>query len=130
MQINRRTTTVRKKESFFTPFSSVNLSKRHRFVISVFILSLMLFFSEHQLGRSGVIVAVVLSLLADALLLAANYSDIKQNFSMVYFILPFFFSLACGLFYFLIPIRFLTRILMTTFYAVGLYSIFLSQNIF
>jgi hypothetical protein len=38
--------------------------------------------------------------------------------------------LAVGLFYLLVPARLLTRVGITSLYAVGLYSLFLSQNIF
>jgi hypothetical protein len=40
------------------------------------------------------------------------------------------YSLGIGLFYLLVPARFITRIGMTGLYALGLYSLFLSQNIF
>lgn len=114
-------------QSFMSTFAS---SKRHRFVAAVVILSLGLFFSEHLLGKTGIFVAIGLSVVTDVLLLWSNYRDIKENFTWHQFILPFLFSLACGLFYFLVPARFLTRLLMTTSYAFGLYSLFLSQNIF
>ncbi len=105
-------------------------SKRHRFVAAVIILSLGLFFSEYMLGKAGIFVVLGISVLTNILLLWSNYRDIKDNFTWHQFILPFLFSLACGLFYFLIPARLLTRFLMTTSYAFGLYSLFLSQNIF
>jgi hypothetical protein len=56
--------------------------------------------------------------------------DLKDNFSPQVFILPFFYSLAVGLFYLLVPARMLTRIGITTLYALGLYSLFLTENIF
>lgn len=40
------------------------------------------------------------------------------------------FNLSFGLFYFLLGDRILSRLILTTFYAIGLYSLFLSQNIF
>lgn len=106
------------------------INKRQRFLIAILILSSILFFSEHQLGKSGIVVAFVLSILTVVLLLISNYKDIKENFSYSLFILPFFFSLAFGLFFFLVPIRYLTRIIITLLYAIGLYSLFLAQNIF
>ncbi len=108
----------------------LGLSKRERFIFSVIILSLGLFVSEHLLGKSGVLTIFTLSVLTDILLLFSLYNDFKENNSWQIFILPFFFSLAFGLFYFLVPIRYLTRIFTTTLYGVGLYSLFLSENIF
>lgn len=109
-------------------FSRFN--KRERLVVGVFILSLGLFISEFVLGKSGIFMVFVIALLTDFFLFLALYEDLKENFYPQVFILPFFFSLAFGLFYLLIPVRFLTRIVMTSLYGVGLYSLFLSQNIF
>lgn len=114
------------KRSLFLPA----LTKRQRFIIAVLVLSAGLFFSEYQLGRGGVFIVFLLSFLAPLLLFLLNFKDIKQNFSPYIFILPFFYSLSFGLFYFLVPARFLTRMLITSIYALGLYSLFLSQNIF
>jgi len=108
----------------------LGLSKRERFIFSVIILSLGLFISEHLLGKSGVFTIFTLAILTDILLLLSLYHDFKENYSWQIFILPFFFSLAFGLFYFLVPVRYLTRIFTTTLYGVGLYSLFLSENIF
>ncbi len=107
-----------------------SISKRQRFIIAVILLSAGLFASQYILGKSGVVFCLLLSLLTDVFFLVTNYKDIKQNFSPFLFILPFFYSVAFGLFYFLVPARFLTRLFMTSLYAVGLYSLFLSENIF
>jgi hypothetical protein len=64
------------------------------------------------------------------LLYWSNRNDIKENFSFSLFILPFFYSLAFSFFYGVIPARLLFRLLVSAAYAVGLYSLFLSQNIF
>ncbi len=115
----------------FKFIKNLNIDKRQRFVIAVVILSLGLFFSENIRAReSGMVVSFALSVLTSLLLAGAIYKDLKDKSSYTVFILPFFYSLSFGLFYFLIPDRFLTRIIMTTVYALGLYSLFLSQNIF
>lgn len=107
-----------------------NASKRQRFVAAVVILSLALFISEYFLGKSGIFMVFLLSIFADFFLFLAIYEDLKENFYPQIFILPFFYSLAFGLFYLLVPARLLTRIFMTSFYGIGLYSLFLSVNIF
>jgi hypothetical protein len=106
------------------------INKRQRFIFSVLFLSLGLFISEHFLGKSGFYMMFVLSFLTSVFLYMSLKQDLKENFTPQVFILPFFYSLAVGLFYLLVPARLLTRIGMTTLYAVGLYSLFLSQNIF
>lgn len=109
---------------------SVNLNKRQRFITSVVILSVILFISEHFFGKSGIFLSVVLSILTDVLLYWGLHEDVKDNVLRPLFILPFLFSLSFGLLYFLFPARLLTRMVITALYGIGLYSLFLSQNIF
>lgn len=106
-------------------------SKRQKFIIFIVILSLGLLFTENiRFARTGILPALVLGVLTDLFFLWANFRDIKENFSFSIFLLPFFFSLSLGLFYLLLPARFVTSVAMTFIYSVGLYSLFLSQNIF
>jgi hypothetical protein len=105
-------------------------SKRQRFILAVIILSLGLFVSEYILGKSAISIVFVLSLLTVFSLFITLREDLKDNFSLQVFILPFFYSLAVGLFYLLVPARMLTRLGITSLYALGLYSLFLTENIF
>lgn len=118
----------RKKIKSF--ISGILLSKRQRFIFVVLTLSFGLFIAESLLGKSGMVVVFGLSFLTLIFLYFVLRHDLKDNFSPQIFILPFFYSLSVGLFYLLVPARFLTRIGMTSLYALGLYSLFLSQNIF
>ncbi len=126
--MNRRIKTKSQRREIFKVLASFN--KRQRFIIAVLVLSIGLFVSEHLLGKSGLYTVFTLAVLTDVFLLIALYDDLKGNLFLQVFILPFFFSLSFGLFYFLVPARYLTRIIITSFYAVGLYSLFLSENIF
>jgi hypothetical protein len=108
----------------------LNLSKRQKLVTGVLISSFGLFVSEYFLGRGGILMIFFLAFLTDAILYFALYKDLEDNFNWQVFILPFLFTLAFGLFYLLVPARLLTRIVMTSLYGVGLYSLFLAQNIF
>lgn len=108
----------------------VLVNKRQRFVIAVIILSLGFYFSENLFARSGIYTSFALAIFTNLLLFWANHRDIRENFSWSIFILPFFYSLSFALFYFLAPGRLLTQFIATPLYAVGLYSLFLSQNIF
>ena len=107
-----------------------SIDKRQKFLLGVLILSLMLFLSEYQFAKSGIVVASIMAIITDAILYWAVKDDLKDNFSWSIFSLPFFFSLAFALFYFLIPTRLLFRLILTTLYAFGLYSLYLSKNIF
>ncbi|MBI3366865.1 hypothetical protein HY041_04540 [Candidatus Roizmanbacteria bacterium] len=112
------------KKNFF------GISKRQKFIITVVSSSLILFLAEQILGKSGIYIAFFLSFFTIILLFLSVRKDLKNNFSPQIFILPFFYSLAFGLFYFLVPARFLTRIAITLLYALGLYSLLLTVNIF
>lgn len=118
------------RKDLFFKLRNIDLSKRQKFILATIILSLGLFLSEYSFGKSGFYISLFLPVLTTVLLLWSNFEDIKDNFSLQIFILPFLYSLAFALFYFLVPARFLTRIIITSIYAIGLYSLFLCQNIF
>lgn len=105
------------------------IEKRHKFIAGTLLLSLGLFLSEYQFGKSGIFIPVILSVLTSGVLFWAIREDLKENFAIEAFILPFFYSLSFGLFYFLSPSAFVFRLPLTAIYAFGLYSAFLSQNI-
>ena len=111
----------------------LTISKRQKFVIGVGILSVLLFFSELVLGKFGIFSiygALFLSIVTDLCLFWAVRSDLDEQGEYAVFILPFFYTLSFALFYFLVPPRLLFRLELSALYAFGLYSLYLSQNIF
>jgi len=108
----------------------LTLSKRQKFVFAVLFLSTGVFISEFLSGYYLVMSSIVLSLLTVGFLYFAVRDDIADTFSYPIFILPALFTLSFVLFYPLVPARLFTRIIITAVYAFGLYSLFLTQNIF
>jgi len=106
------------------------IDKRQKFVLGTVVLSIGLFLAEFQFEKAGIVVAIFLGILANLILYWAIKEDLEDNFSIELFILPFFYTVAFTLFYFLLPTRILIRLLLTSLYAFGMYSLFLSQNIF
>jgi hypothetical protein len=106
------------------------IDKRQKFVLAVLILSLGLFFTEYQLTQWGLIVTLILPFLTVLFLLWAVLEDLRENKLYQVVILPFIYTFAFGFFYLLTPTSFIIRLLLTAIYAFGLYSLFLSQNIF
>lgn len=106
------------------------LSKRQRFVIGVVFLSSSLFLVENFIGKSGLPIVILIAVLSDVFLYWALNRDFKDNFSPQIFVLPFIYTLALGLFYLIVPQRIIIKIILTLIYALGIYSVFLSQNIF
>lgn len=109
------------------PFS---LNKREKFVLFVLILSVGIFFSEFLTELPLILAGLGMACLTVLFLYIALREDIKPSTLYPIIILPFFYTLAFSLFYTLIPSRLLTRIIVTFIYAFGVYSLFLSQNIF
>lgn len=107
-----------------------NLDKRKKFVLAIILLSFGLLISQFMTGISRIVTSFLLATFSAAALLAIIYKDIKGTFAYPLFILPFFYTLALGLFYFLVPERFLTRLLVTVFFATTTYALFLAHNIY
>ncbi|OIP57371.1 MAG: hypothetical protein COX79_05030 [Candidatus Levybacteria bacterium CG_4_10_14_0_2_um_filter_36_16] len=111
-------------------FTFLLLNKRQKLVTTVIFLSLFLFLSEFFTGSQFIFFAIALSILTNIFLYLILREDIKNTFYYPIFILPFLYTLAFSLFYSLIPARILTRLILTGVYGFGLYSLFLTQNIF
>jgi hypothetical protein len=106
------------------------LSKRQIFAIGAIICASVLFIIDHFFHKNGFYLILFLSLLANVFMFWGLRKDLKGNFTWQVFILPFMFTLGFGLFSPLMPVRLLADIIMAGIYAIGLYSLFLSQNIF
>ncbi len=111
-------------------FRKIFFTKRQKFALGVLIMSISLFILEHFLRESAIFFVILLSFFADLFLYIGLNNDLKGNFYPQILILPFFYTLAFGLFFPLIPARLITELSLTLAFAIGLYSIFLSQNIF
>jgi hypothetical protein len=105
------------------------INKRQKFVVAVLILTLGLLYTEFQFSRFGILVSFFLAILTDLFLFWGLHRDMKDRLTHEIFILPFFYSLSFGLFCFLSP-NFYYKIALAIIYAFGLYSLYLSQNIF
>ncbi len=122
--------TKQTKQKKIRQHKQFSLGKRQKFIISIIILSVGLFILEYLFTRFGFYVAFLIAGLSDALLYWSLRKDLKENFYYQTFILPFLYCLSFGLFYFLEPALLRTRIITTALFSIGLYSLFLSENIF
>lgn len=108
----------------------IQLSKRQKFVVAVLLLSVGVFIGEYFSGVKLLVSSVILAFATDFFLLFILRKDVKGTFFWPILVLPFFFTLAFPFFYTLVPTRLLSRIIITVIYVFGLYSLFLTQNIF
>lgn len=110
---------------------TIIISKRQKFIIAVLTLTFVLYLLGNlHLERFALQIALSLAALTDIFLFWSVFKDIKDNFTGSIFILPFIYSFSFGLFYFLLPEGITFRVLAAFLYAFGLYSLYLSQNVF
>lgn len=105
-------------------------SKRQQFVGVTFVLTLGLFLTQ--------LVPVEWRYPMVALLSAGTYAGaafgLRDDLAGIEWVtlltLPTLFTAAVGLFYFLLPVRWLTRVPVATIYAIGMYGLLLTENIY
>lgn len=106
------------------------ITKRQKFVFVSLILTvalLLIQLTETNFRYQMILVFGVLSFL---LSIFALWGDLKKIEWLTLFILPTAFSVGVSLFYFLLPVRWLTRLPFAVLYGVSIYAILLSENIF
>jgi hypothetical protein len=107
------------------------MSKRKRFIITSFILSLGFFalqFINIQLYKFiGIGVLGIMTLI---LFIWSLREGLGRNATLITLILPCAFTVAVGFFWFLLPTSWLSRIPVIIFFALGIYALALTANIF
>lgn len=106
------------------------LSKRKRFIITSLLLSLgfvVIQIIDNQYRFLGI---GALSILTLGLFIWSLWEGLGFNKTLLSLILPVYFTLGVGLFWFLLPVSVLTRIPVLIFYAVGIYALCLTSNIY
>lgn len=111
-----------------TIFSRVG--KRKRFIICDFLLSLLFLISTFYSADAMIVFVPLIFFVVFILTFIAILDDISQHELLTLFIHPIIFSLAFYFFYFFLPQRWLTRAPFLIIYAISMYAIMLSQNIF
>lgn len=105
-------------------------TKRQQFVIITGSLTAVLMLTQlvpldFRYPMVGVLAALSYLLCAFGL-----RDDLKGHEWMTLLILPSFFTAAVAVFYFLLPTRWLTRLPIVALYAVGMYALLLTENIY
>lgn len=113
------------------------LNKRQKIILACIVLTIGLVSTQLVdfslrfifLGLLGVL-AYLLSLWALWEGLNEPSSAARKTKALVLLILPTFYALAVGSFYFLLPIRWLTRLPIALFFGLSFYLLLLSENVF
>jgi hypothetical protein len=109
--------------------SFLKIKKRLRFVISTLLLSILMLVSTFFLFDKAWIFIPILGLAAYALTYFSIIEGLEKSEWLTLFILPVFFTISFYLFYFLFPVRWLTRLPFIVIYGVSIYAMFLTSNI-
>ncbi len=108
----------------------LNISKRQLFVGSTLLLTLALISTQIVSGGLRWEIVLVLMALTYGLASVALREDLNGIEYLTLLTLPTFYTAAVYLFYFLLPTRWLTRLPIAFLYAIGMYAILLTENIY
>jgi len=108
----------------------IKIGKRKRFALSCILLSVYLFMITYLPYHIALFHIIPLLLLAYAVTYIGILEDIEGIEWVQLFILPLSLTVIALLFYYLLPVRLLTRVPFVSLYGIMLYAIFLSENIF
>lgn len=106
------------------------MTKRQKFVISAILLAFGFFLTQF-VDLSFKYQAIVGLSFVCVLLSAWSLSGgLGKNATLLVLVLPAFFTAGIGLFYFLLPATIITRIPILVLYAIGIYALLLTANIY
>lgn len=106
------------------------IEKRLRFIIAVFSLSFLMMFSTFFYFDKAFIFIPILIVATYFFTYFSLLEDIKKIEWIMLFLMPLILTITFYLFYFLFPGRWLTRLPFIIFYAISIYAILLTSNIF
>jgi len=109
---------------------NLNITKRQKIVISATLLTIGLLSTQLVDFNLRFKFIAGLSILAYFLSLWSLWEGLNLTKAIVLLILPTFFTLACASFYFLLPVRWLTRLPVAGAFGLMFYLLLLAQNVF
>ncbi len=109
---------------------SLKIEKRTRFVISALILGGLLLISTFFFFDKAIFFIPLFILFTYFLTYFSVLEGLDKSEWLMLFLTPVIFSVAFYLFYFLFPVRWLTRLPFIVIYTVSIYAILLTSNIF
>ncbi|MFZ5844874.1 MAG: hypothetical protein ACOY0S_00190, partial [Patescibacteria group bacterium] len=105
------------------------LSKRQQFVLVTILLTLGLVLTQIAPAEARYPMVTMLAVFSYLLSAFALREDLRGTEWITLLTLPTFFTAAIALFYFLLPVRWLTRLPVAALYGVGIYALLLTENI-
>lgn len=111
-------------------FTSTAVSKRVKFVISTVFLTLGFIAIQLTDNTLRLPAILFLGLITTGMFFWSLREGLGRDATLVTLILPFFFTVSFGLFWFLLPTSLVARIPVLIFYALGIYALGLTSNIY
>ncbi|MBI5613667.1 hypothetical protein HY947_01975 [Candidatus Gottesmanbacteria bacterium] len=108
----------------------VVLSKRQEFVFTTVLLTLGLILTQLVPVELRFIMVGALSIFAYCVSAIVLRDDLDGVEWFTLLVLPTLFTAGVTLFYFLLPARWITRVPVAVLYAIGMYALFLTENIY
>lgn len=108
----------------------ISLSKRQQFVAITLLLTVGLMVTQVVPGELRYPLVVTFSIATYFLCAFGLREDLRGAEWLTLLTLPTLFTAAVLLFYFLLPVRWLTRLPVAILYAVGMYALILTENIY
>lgn len=108
----------------------ITLTKRQQFVIVTLMLTAGLVVTQLVPGELRYPLVITFSIATYILSAFGLREDLRGIEWLTLLILPTLFTAATLLFYFLLPVRWLTRFPVAVLYAVGMYALLLTENIY
>ncbi|OGD94101.1 hypothetical protein A2697_03795 [Candidatus Curtissbacteria bacterium RIFCSPHIGHO2_01_FULL_41_44] len=121
---------IKSLHKFFLKITSYEITKRQRFILMSFFLTIVLFATQtvsenirYQVMGLMVVSTVLLAIFA----LWGELAGIKY---FLLLLLPIYFVAGASLFYFLLPVRWLTKVPYAFFFGISVYLLMLTSNIY
>lgn len=106
------------------------ISKRQQFVLATVALTAMLLFTQLVSLELRYPMVALLSVVSYGVSAFALREDLHGIEWLTLLTLPTLFTAAVSMFYFLLPVRWLTRLPVAALYGVGMYALLLTENIY
>lgn len=107
-----------------------NLDKRQRFALQTVFLTIGLLVTQLIWDDYRFLIVGILSVLSYVLSVYSLKEDIKGIEWLILFILPVLFTASVSLFYYLLPARWIIRLVVGSMFAIGIYACLLVENIY
>ncbi len=106
------------------------MTKRRKFLITSFILSLGFIGIQFLDNNFKILGILALSLVTLGFFVWSLIEGLGKDATLLTLILPVFFTIGVGLFWFLLPSTILARLPIVIFYGLGIYALSLTMNVF